>query len=226
MAEDAWEGSGRDGMAGEPEPALRGGGLPLPALKYWRKRRGLSQAELARRASLRKDYVFRVENGRRGCNPETARLFADLLEVDLQDLRRVPDDALDAKPLPEPAGPGISYLHVHQAYLRIMLEGAVGSAYAAMGERELEKRCEGGAWEDAIEIVRARKREIGYLRDTLRIGEVLRELDLPEDVRSFLAGVLASFPDLDIRLLAMSRGREASEEGHEALTNAMRELLA
>jgi transcriptional regulator with XRE-family HTH domain len=118
--------------------------LQLPALKYWRKRRGISQAELARRAGLRNEYVFRVENGRRGCNPETARLFADLLEIELQTLRRKPDDALDAKPLPEPASPRISYLHVHQEYLRIILEGAVGSAYAAMGEREVERRCERG----------------------------------------------------------------------------------
>jgi hypothetical protein len=48
---------------------------------------------------------------------------------------------------------------------------------------------------------------------------------LPAEVRSFLEAVLESYPDRDIRLLAESRRREASEEGHEALTKAMRDLL-
>ena len=225
MTEDTREASGSNGPVGEPEPSLRHGGWPLPALKYWRKRRGISQAELARRAGLRNDYVFRVENGRRGCNPETAQLLADLLKVELQALRRKPDDALDAEPLPEPEHPLVAYLRVHQDYLRIMLKGAVGSAYAAMDEREVEKRCEGSAWEGVLEVVRARKREIGYLRDALGGGGVLEDPALHEDVRSFLESVLKSFPDLDIRLLAAARGRETSEEGREALAEAMRDLL-
>src|SRR3712207_555616 len=97
--------SGGDRAEDESKPALRGGGWPLPALKYWRKRRGISQAELARRAGLGSDYVFRVESGRRGCNPDTARLLAGLLEVHLQDLRRMPDDALSENPPPDPSRP-------------------------------------------------------------------------------------------------------------------------
>ena len=225
MAKDTQEGSGSNGPVGAPEPALKRGGLPLPALKYWRKRRGISQAELARRADLTSDYLFRVENGRRGCNPETAQLLADLLEVGLLDLRRKPDEALDTREPSKPAHPAISYRHVHQSYLKIMLEGAVGSAYAAMDERELEERCEASTWEEAREIVRAREREVGYLRDALGIGEILRDPDLPEDVRSFLEAVMRRFPDLDIRLLAAARERETSEEGREALTEAMRDLL-
>jgi transcriptional regulator with XRE-family HTH domain len=225
MTGDSQEVAGRDGTGGEPEPAIRRGGLPLPALKYWRKRRGISQAELARRAGLNSDYVFRVENGRRGCHPERAQLLADLLGVELQALRRKPDDALDAEPLPEPARPVVSYLPVHQDYLRIILEGAVGSAYAAMGERELEKRCEGSAWEGILGVVRARKREIEYLQDALGARGVLEDPDLNDDVRVFLESVLESFPDLDIRLLAAARGRETSQEGREALAEAMRDLL-
>jgi hypothetical protein len=52
---------------------------------------------------------------------------------------------------------------VHQAYLRLILKGAVRSAYAAMDEWEIEERWEEGTWEDAIEAVWAREREIGYL---------------------------------------------------------------
>ena len=219
------KGSGKDRAVGGSEPALRGGGWPLPALKYWRKRRGLSQAELARRADLGSDYIFRVESGRRGCNPDTARLLAGLLEVDLQDLRSVPEDALDENSPSDPSRPKVHYRFVHRAYLKIILEGAVGTAYAAMGEREVEDRCERGTWEGALEIVRARKREIEYLKDALGARGVLRDPDLPDPVRAFLEGVLESFPDLDIRLLAEARRREPSEAGHEALTKAMRELL-
>jgi hypothetical protein len=61
------------GPVGGPEPALRGGGLPLPGLKHWRLRRGMSQADLARRADLKDGYVARVESGRRGCTTSPFR---------------------------------------------------------------------------------------------------------------------------------------------------------
>ena len=48
------------GPVGGPETALRGGGLPLPGLKHWRLRKGMSQTELARRAELKDGYVARV----------------------------------------------------------------------------------------------------------------------------------------------------------------------
>ena len=199
--------------------------MPLPGLKHWRLRKRLSQKELARRAGLTSDHLFKIESGRRGCNPETAQLLADVLEVGLEDLRRRRDDALDEKAPPKPSRTRIPYRNVHQAYLRIILDGEVGSAYAAMDEWELEELCEGSAWEEVLEIVRARKREVGHLRDALGAKGVLRDTDLPDDVRTFLESVLESYPDLDIHLLAMARRREPSEEGHEALTKAMRDLL-
>jgi transcriptional regulator with XRE-family HTH domain len=223
-ADDSQEVSGSDGPLGEPVPPVRGGGLPLPGLKHWRMRKGISQVELARRADLSSDYLFKVESGRRACRPEAAELLAELLGVSLEVLRRKPGAAFDMETPPKPDRPKISYRHVHQAYLKVFLKGAVGSAYAAMDEWEIEERCEEGTWEEALEIVQARKREIEYLRDGIRVGEVLRDPDLPEDVRSFLEAVLKSFPDLDIHLLAMVRRRETSEEGHEALTKAMRDL--
>jgi hypothetical protein len=148
-----------------------------------------------------------------------------VLQVDLEDLRRRREDALDEKAPPKPTRARIPYRNVHQAYLRLFLKGAVGSAYAAMDEWEIEERCEEGTWEDAIEAVRAREREIGFLGEALGARGVLRDPDLPDDVRTFLDSVLGSFPDLDIHLLAMARRREPTEEGHEALTKAMRDLL-
>jgi transcriptional regulator with XRE-family HTH domain len=217
--------SGRDGPVGEPEPPLRGGSLPLPGLKHWRLRKRLSQKELARRAGLASHHLYKIESGKRGCNPETAQLLADVLRVDLEDLRRRREDALDGKAPPKPDRPRIPYRNVHQAYLRLILNGAVGSAYAAMDEWEIEEHCEEGTWQDALEAVRARKREIEFLGDALEARGALQDPDLPEDVRSFLEAVLQSFPDLDIHLLALARRGEPTEEGHEALTKAMRDLL-
>jgi transcriptional regulator with XRE-family HTH domain len=188
-------------------------------------RRGLSQTELARRADPSSDYLFKVESGRRACRPQAAELLADLLGVGLEVLRRKPGAAFDMETPPKPERPRVAHRRVHQAYLKVFLKGAVGSANAAMDEWEIEERCEEGTWEEALKIVQARKREIEYLRDGIRVWEVLRDPDLPEDVRSFLEAVLKSFPDLDIHLLAMVRRGEASEEGHEALTKAMRDLL-
>src|SRR5918995_710829 len=81
--DDSQEVSGSDGPLGEPEPPVKGGGLPLPGLKAWRLRKGISQAELARRAKLSSDYLFKVESGRRACRPEAAELLADLVGVRL-----------------------------------------------------------------------------------------------------------------------------------------------
>ena len=42
---------------------------------------------------------------------------------------------------------------------------------------------------------------------------MLRDPDLPDDVRTFLESVMESFPDLDIHLLAMARREEALRGG-------------
>ena len=226
MAPDSRD-AGGDGAVGGPvggqEPALRGGGLPLPGLKHWRLRKGMSQADLALRAGLRADYLFKVESGRRGCNPEAAEELAAVLEVDLRELRTRRDDAEEAQATPNSMRPRVAYRQVHQAYLRILLLGAAGSAYAAMEEWEIEKHCGGSPWEEVIGVVRARKREIEALGEVMQDERV--SVGLTAEVRSFLEAVLESYPDQDIRLLAAARRRESSEEGREALTNAMRELL-
>jgi transcriptional regulator with XRE-family HTH domain len=221
--------SGSDRAVGEPEPAIKRGGLPLPGLKHLRLRRGLSQAKLARRADLTVDYLSKIESGRRGCNPTIAQHLADLLNVDLLDLRRKYDDAQEEQQkVSRPARPArirIAHRQVHQVYLKILLLGVVGSAYAAMDEWAMEKHCEERSWEEVLEAVWSRKREIEFLRGVLEDGEVLQDPDLPDEVRSFLESVLESYPDQDIRVLAVARRREPSEEGHQALTKAMRDLL-
>src|SRR5919112_4031449 len=220
--------SDRDRAIGEPEPAIKRGGLPLPGLKHWRLRRELSQAKLARRADLTVDYLSKVESGRRGCNPSIAQHLADLLRVDLLDLRRNYDGAEEPQKVSTPARPArvrIAHRRVHRVYLRLLLLEAVGSSYAAMDEREVEEHCEKSTWEGVLETVRARKREMGFIGGVLEGGGGPQDSDLPEEVRSFLEAVLESYTDQDLYLLALARRREPSEEGHEALTKAMRDLL-
>ena len=125
------QGSSGDRAVGEPEPAIKRGGLPLPGLKRWRLRRGLSQANLARRADLTVDYISKVESGRRGCNPTIAQHLADLLRVDLLDLRRSHGGAEELQKVTKPARPArvrIAHQRVHRVYLRLLLLEAVGSS--------------------------------------------------------------------------------------------------
>jgi transcriptional regulator with XRE-family HTH domain len=217
--------SGEDRAAAEGlAPALRGGGLRLPGLKHWRSRRGLGQIELAKRAGTNQRQISGIERGHRGCNPSTAQKLAEALEVDLQDLQTKYEPAVEvvvAQPgsMRRPARPRIVYRQVHQAYVKILLGRAVGSAYAAMDERELERHCRGLSWEGVIQVVSARGREMELLK------EVLQDADLPAEVRLFLEETLNGYPDLDIRLLAAARSREPSEVGWEGLTRTMRELL-
>jgi DNA-binding XRE family transcriptional regulator len=114
MARDTQEGTGRNGPVREPEPPRRDGGLPLPGLKHWRLRRGLSQRQLALKADLTPDYLFKMESGRRGCKPEAAQRLSDLLEVDLQELRRRYDDTSETRTTPKPPRSRTTYRPVHQ----------------------------------------------------------------------------------------------------------------
>jgi hypothetical protein len=64
----------------------------------------------------------------------------------------------------------------------------------------------------------SRRREVGSF------GE-LEDPDLRPEVRLFFEEVVREASDQDIRVLVAAWGREPSEKGREALTQAMRELL-
>jgi transcriptional regulator with XRE-family HTH domain len=203
-------------MAREEADADRGGeaqrvgrvrGLLLPGLKRWRIRRGLTQQQLADRVGARLQYVSRVEQGR-GCNRAVAKKMAEALGVDLDELRA------------ESGGedPGTRYLH--KAYLKLLLERVVGSAYAVLEEWELEEHVEGLPAEELVEVISRRRRELEFLE-----GLLASEAELHPQVHLFLEELVRERPAQDIRVLAMRRAWEPSEEGHERLTQAMRELL-
>jgi transcriptional regulator with XRE-family HTH domain len=217
--------SGEDGAGRKLAPRFsKHGGYRLPGLKHWRLRRGLSQVDLAQRTEQAPSQLSKIELVQRGCNPALAQRLAEVLEVDLEDLRTKYDDAQEAQTASKLGPrPTTANRYVHRAYLRILLLRVVGSAYVTHEEGELERHCQRSPWEEVIEIVRARKREIEFLKELMEDAQV--SAGLPKQVRVFLDGTLEGYPDLDLRVLATARRRESTEEGHEALTKAMRELL-
>jgi hypothetical protein len=100
-----------------------------------------------------------------------------------------------------------------------VLSKEVGTAFSALSDEDLERYCKDLSWEEVLEMLSSRKRELEFLQ-----GE-LENPRLPMDVRLFFEETLREARDRDIRVLAAARSQERSEEGQERLTSAMRELL-
>jgi transcriptional regulator with XRE-family HTH domain len=231
MTQDPDTGRGEGG--GVKRAALRrlraSGGPKLPGLKLRRVRSGLTQKELAYKVGIPLHYVQRIEQGKRGCNPQVAQKIADVLEVDLQELRTEPDEEEIVATVEEarvdsgrePPQPQLgSPRYLHQAYLHVILEREVGSAYLVLDEREFESHTRTLPVEEVVEIIPKRRRELEFLEGLLASGA-----DLHPQVRHFLEELVRERSAQDIRVLAVRRAWEPSEEGHERLTQAMRELL-
>lgn len=60
---------------------------PTP-LRFWRRRRGLTQAELAAAAGTAQSHISAIEKGDVGPSFETMRRIADTLKISLDDLAR------------------------------------------------------------------------------------------------------------------------------------------
>ena len=198
---------------GGPKRVSRARGLVLPDLKQWRILRGLTQQQLADRVGVRLQYISRVEQGKRGCNPLVAKKIAAALEVDLRDLGADPDEGT-SETLSAPH-------YLHKAYLNVLLKREFGSAYLVLDERELEEHVEGLSVEEAVGVISRRRQELEEVEGVLA-GE---GAELHPEVRLFLEELVRERPAEDIRILAARRTREPSEEGREKLTQAMRELL-
>ncbi len=55
-------------------------------IRVWREHRGLTLAELSRRAGLSKGYLSDLERGKRNGTLATLRVVAEILQVELEDL--------------------------------------------------------------------------------------------------------------------------------------------
>ena len=187
-----------------------------------------SQEQLAKLIGVPRHYVQRIEQGRRGCNPWVAKKLAEELEVDLEELRAAsaPEegekgtegDVRTRRGGPQLAKPRRSSLH--RAYLEVLLEREVGSAYSVLEGREFEDRCMGLSVEDLLEIISSRERERELLKEVL--ADTAR---LHPDVRTFLEELVREHPGEDLRILAARRNQEHSEEERQRLSRAMRGLL-
>src|SRR5829696_4352032 len=169
MAQDSDASRGSDPFKGD----FKGGGLRLSALKHWRERRGLSQGQLAKLVGVPRHYVQRIEQGRQGCNPWVAQKMAEELEVDLEGLRAslAPEEGTGTegdvrvrRGRPPVVMPRRS---LHRAYLEVLLEREVGSAYSGLEEREFQSWCMKLSPEELLEIISRRGLERGLLREVL-----------------------------------------------------------
>ncbi len=61
-------------------------GVRLPGLRTLRRRRGMTQRELAELAWVCQTTVYELEAGRRGAYPKTVRRLARGLNVEVEDL--------------------------------------------------------------------------------------------------------------------------------------------
>jgi len=205
---------------------FKGGGLRLSGLKGWRVRRGLSQGQLAKLVGVPRHYVQRIEQGRRGCNPWVAQKMAEELEVDLEGLRagsaleEDTDDEGDVRVRRGRPPIVVPRRSLHRAYLKVLLEREVSSAYSALEEREFEDWCMKLSPEELLEIISRRGLERELLKEVLTYTARLH----PE-VRTFLEELLREHPGEDLRVLAARRNQEHSQEERERLTRAMRGFL-
>jgi hypothetical protein len=151
----------------------------------------------------------------------------EVLEVDLEGLR--------ARSAPEEEGTGaegdilvrwgrpqvvIPRHSLHQAYLKVLLDREVGSAYSALEEREFESWCMKLSLEELLEIISRRHLERKLLKEVLTDTAPLH----PE-VLTFLKELVRGQPGEDVRILEARRHQEHSEEDRQRLTRAMRGLL-
>jgi hypothetical protein len=109
---------------------------------------------------------------------------------------------------------------LYRAYLEVLLEREVGSAYSALEEGEFEGRCMGLSVEDLLEIISSRERERELLKEVLTDNASVHQ-----EVRTFLEELVREHPGEDLRILAARRKQEHSQEDRQRLTRAMRGLL-
>jgi hypothetical protein len=152
--------------------------------------------------------------------------MAEVLDVDLEGLRArsAPEEGTGAEGdvLVRRGRPPvlIPQRSLHRAYIKVLLEREVGSAYSALEEREFESCCMKLSPEELLEIISRR----GLERELLK--EVLTDTSwLHPEVRTFLEELVREHPGEDLRILAARRAQEHSQEERERLSRAMRGLF-
>lgn len=113
----------------------RGIAMELPRLREWRRRRALTQRELAARANIGYTTINRLEQGLQKAHPGTARRIADALEVLPDDLQRPTEPGIQREFQGDLDSPKMPSQLMTSAPIRIA-ESGTGSG---LGGAELEK---------------------------------------------------------------------------------------
>ncbi len=73
---------------------MKAGAAYLPGLRRVRAEREISMRELAKKADVTLDTVWRLETLQRGAEQKTRRKIADALDVGIRELRKTEEDAI------------------------------------------------------------------------------------------------------------------------------------
>lgn len=126
----------------------------MEALRELRRRKGLSQKDLAIKSGVGQDSISAIESGRHQARPSTLRKLAEALEVEVEDFFR------------ESVAPKTPSVPESLDELRDFLEARLGSAWIALPEDEWRNWWRGVSREEATERFRQIRAESKLIRNT------------------------------------------------------------
>jgi transcriptional regulator with XRE-family HTH domain len=136
----------------------------VKVLRELRRRKGLSQKDLAGKSGVGQDTISGIEAGRHEPRPSTLRKLADALGVEVEDLFR------------EPAAPKAPSVPQSLDELRDFLETRLGSAWIALPDNEWNNWWRGVSMEEATKRHRQILAESKLIWDTWKTREDIAAL--------------------------------------------------
>lgn len=156
-------------------------------IRYWRKKKGLTQAELAKRLNVYGPNISQIENGARSPSMNTIELIAEALGIDVGELVRDPDSAqlaVDIKKQPAETGKLPDNILKMPEVHRIPLIGTIACGTPILAQENIESdvdlpehihadfalRCKG----DSMINARIYDGDLVYIRqqETVENGEI------------------------------------------------------
>ncbi len=109
----------------------------METLRELRRRKGLSQKDLAKKSGIGQDSISAIESGRHEARPSTLRKLADALDIEVADFFR------------EPEAPKVSSAPKSLGDLRDFLEAQLGTSWLVLPEEEWHEWWRGISKEEA-----------------------------------------------------------------------------
>jgi transcriptional regulator with XRE-family HTH domain len=136
----------------------------VKVLRELRRRKGLSQKDLAGKSGVGQDTISGIESGRHQARPSTLRKLADALGVEVEDLFR------------EPEAPKAPTVPQSLAELRDFLETRLGSAWIALPDEDWKNWWRNVSMEEAAERYEQILAEGKLIYDTWGRAESIEEI--------------------------------------------------